>query len=242
MADSSFAGLLYPKSELDRLWKLVLLNQFHDVLPGSSIGCVYEDSALHYKDILGSGKALEQKALEYIFRQLLGKSITRFDEKSIEELLTNCPMPMLINPQFSKVLTEPFSLFVVNTLSTRRKEVAEIALGAKIPENFCFSTQISSSGDKVLAMVEIDGLSATMVPINKFDINSSAKGYTAEGGTFILENSLIRASFDQHGRLISLFDKEELRDCILPGHLANRFKLYEDIPLFWDAWDVGTVL
>ena len=25
----------YPKSEVDRLWKLVLLNQFHDVLPGN---------------------------------------------------------------------------------------------------------------------------------------------------------------------------------------------------------------
>lgn len=34
----------YPKKELDRLWKLVLLNQFHDVLPGSSIELVYVDT------------------------------------------------------------------------------------------------------------------------------------------------------------------------------------------------------
>ena len=27
----------YPREELDRLWKLLLLNQFHDILPGSSI-------------------------------------------------------------------------------------------------------------------------------------------------------------------------------------------------------------
>ncbi|MBL9121043.1 MAG: alpha-mannosidase [Phycisphaerae bacterium] len=29
---------------LDKLWKLVLLNQFHDILPGSSIGMVYDDA------------------------------------------------------------------------------------------------------------------------------------------------------------------------------------------------------
>ena len=35
----------YPRAELDRLWKLLLLQQFHDILPGSSIGLVYEDAA-----------------------------------------------------------------------------------------------------------------------------------------------------------------------------------------------------
>jgi alpha-mannosidase len=30
--------------KLDRAWKLLLLNQFHDILPGSSIGWVYEDA------------------------------------------------------------------------------------------------------------------------------------------------------------------------------------------------------
>ena len=34
----------YPRDELDRLWKLLLLQQFHDILPGSSIGLVYEDA------------------------------------------------------------------------------------------------------------------------------------------------------------------------------------------------------
>ncbi len=34
----------YPHAELDRLWKLLLLQQFHDILPGSSIGLVYEDA------------------------------------------------------------------------------------------------------------------------------------------------------------------------------------------------------
>ncbi|MFL6019460.1 MAG: alpha-mannosidase [Gaiellaceae bacterium] len=34
----------YPREQLDRLWKLLLLQQFHDILPGSSIRLVYEDA------------------------------------------------------------------------------------------------------------------------------------------------------------------------------------------------------
>jgi alpha-mannosidase len=36
------------KARLDSAWKLVLLNQFHDILPGSSITWVYEDAARDY--------------------------------------------------------------------------------------------------------------------------------------------------------------------------------------------------
>ena len=30
-------GVSYPKEELERMWKVILLNQFHDILPGSAI-------------------------------------------------------------------------------------------------------------------------------------------------------------------------------------------------------------
>ena len=35
----------WPATELDAAWKLLLVNQFHDILPGSSINWVYKDSA-----------------------------------------------------------------------------------------------------------------------------------------------------------------------------------------------------
>ena len=34
----------YPHAELDEAWKLTLLHQFHDILPGSSIAMVYDDA------------------------------------------------------------------------------------------------------------------------------------------------------------------------------------------------------
>jgi len=41
----------YPRAELDRLWKLLLLQQFHDILPGSSIGLVYEDARRDFEEL-----------------------------------------------------------------------------------------------------------------------------------------------------------------------------------------------
>ncbi|MFJ9824375.1 alpha-mannosidase [Streptomyces sp. NPDC101160] len=42
------AGLPYPYAELDRLWKTVLLHQFHDILPGSSIAWVHREAEATY--------------------------------------------------------------------------------------------------------------------------------------------------------------------------------------------------
>ncbi|MBD3646177.1 MAG: alpha-mannosidase, partial [Pseudomonadales bacterium] len=40
----------YPAGELDRLWKVILLNQFHDIIPGSSITLVYEEAHAQYRE------------------------------------------------------------------------------------------------------------------------------------------------------------------------------------------------
>ena len=47
---------------LDRAWKLLLLNQFHDIIPGSSIDWVYRDSARDYATIRELGEAVLQDA------------------------------------------------------------------------------------------------------------------------------------------------------------------------------------
>jgi alpha-mannosidase len=57
----------YPQSTLERVWKLLLLNQFHDILPGSSINEVYRDSAVDYDDILKTAEGLRQRALDGLF-------------------------------------------------------------------------------------------------------------------------------------------------------------------------------
>ncbi|WP_330336528.1 alpha-mannosidase [Streptomyces sp. NBC_00557] len=46
-------GFPYPYEELDRIWKTVLLHQFHDILPGSSIAWVHREARATYERIAG---------------------------------------------------------------------------------------------------------------------------------------------------------------------------------------------
>src|SRR5439155_6830199 len=48
----------YPRAELDRLWKLLLLNQFHDILPGSSIRLAVEEAERDLAEVLAGANAL----------------------------------------------------------------------------------------------------------------------------------------------------------------------------------------
>ncbi|KAG6847892.1 hypothetical protein H0H93_005147, partial [Arthromyces matolae] len=56
----------YPKKRIDDAWEKVLLNQFHDVLPGSAIGMVYEDAEKLYAEIAKDGQAMVEEALHVI--------------------------------------------------------------------------------------------------------------------------------------------------------------------------------
>ncbi|RAG85519.1 alpha-mannosidase [Streptacidiphilus pinicola] len=47
------AGAAYPYERLERLWQRVLLNQFHDILPGSSIAWVHQQAEREYGEIHG---------------------------------------------------------------------------------------------------------------------------------------------------------------------------------------------
>lgn len=51
------------RAALDRAWKLVLLNQFHDIIPGSSIHWVYQDSARDYETVRLLGESVRDSAL-----------------------------------------------------------------------------------------------------------------------------------------------------------------------------------
>ncbi len=44
-------GVDYPYDELDRIWKTVLLHQFHDILPGSSIAWVHREAEQAYAQV-----------------------------------------------------------------------------------------------------------------------------------------------------------------------------------------------
>lgn len=55
----AFAMKKYPQKKLDAMWKVVLLNQFHDIIPGSSINHVYKDSHRQYRELEAQIQELE---------------------------------------------------------------------------------------------------------------------------------------------------------------------------------------
>jgi len=63
-------GLPYPKKDLYEKWETVCLNQFHDILPGSSIFQVYEDSDKQMNEVLSYGKGLKNEILNDIASKL----------------------------------------------------------------------------------------------------------------------------------------------------------------------------
>lgn len=64
----------YPAAELKRLWRLVLLHQFHDILPGSSIAWVHQDAERNYAAISAGLEALIAQAAA----ALLGEGTREF--------------------------------------------------------------------------------------------------------------------------------------------------------------------
>ncbi|MDT0170581.1 glycoside hydrolase family 38 C-terminal domain-containing protein [Pseudarthrobacter sp. BRE9] len=54
----------YPDAELKRLWQLVLLQQFHDILPGSSIAWVHQDAERNYQAIETALEAIISRAAD----------------------------------------------------------------------------------------------------------------------------------------------------------------------------------
>ncbi|MET0432793.1 MAG: glycoside hydrolase family 38 C-terminal domain-containing protein [Cellulomonas sp.] len=56
-------GAAYPADELRALWRVVLLHQFHDILPGSSIGWVYRQAEEAYADVEARATAVIDAAL-----------------------------------------------------------------------------------------------------------------------------------------------------------------------------------
>lgn len=70
-------GVPYPAQEIDALWKKVLLNQFHDILPGSSIHEVYEVTRAEYAAVAEQGGALLAERLQVLAGE--GDGVTVFN-------------------------------------------------------------------------------------------------------------------------------------------------------------------
>uniref|UniRef100_A0A8C3VD33 alpha-mannosidase n=1 Tax=Catharus ustulatus TaxID=91951 RepID=A0A8C3VD33_CATUS len=189
----------YPASQLQQLWRLLLLNQFHDVLPGSCIQLVVEDALQYYTGEQGAWLAGPSR---------VGAS------------------PAWWGCRGSNPGTQ--STLVLNTLSWERTEV------------------ISRPGPNGKETLGMSDLGVALVPHIKSAMEALPQVWVCdtcfwpfpkEDGSITMENGVISVCMDTMGHLISLRLMDFERESIANG-CANQFALFDDVPLYWDAWDV----
>jgi len=78
--DDIYSDCAYPVQELEDMWKEVLLYQFHDIIPGSSIKRVYDESLPRYETILNRTKSLTQSVWNSFSSQI---NTSNFDNPAL---------------------------------------------------------------------------------------------------------------------------------------------------------------
>ncbi|KAI8577611.1 hypothetical protein K450DRAFT_212480 [Umbelopsis ramanniana AG] len=203
IADHKIQDYVYPALEIENMWKLVCLNQFHDCLPGSAIEIAYDDVHKFHRQVAANSILLRHKAQT----ALLGNDSEESDGKE---------------------------LVIFNTLAWDRSGIVQIPrkgnedlIGQAKPDAEVGYVAVTSS--RSMGTTVIKHLTTTEHTVQ---VHSLSSGHT------VLENSYLVVQFDDEGRLCRLYDKEEHRELVPKSACGNQFQLYEDVPGYWDAWDV----
>lgn len=195
-------GFDYPLAQVDELWKQVLLCQFHDILPGSSIARVYREAEALYEQVLAESEAIRNAAAQTL-------------------------------------TTGQQALTVFNSLNFDRPAVVELPegwAGAKANGNLLPVQQFDG---KTIVSVTAPGCGAvTLTPAEEgAQVQDGATATVLEGGA-MLENRHLKAVFNEKGEITSLILKDENME--MAAGLCNEMRLYRDIPVNYEAWDIDT--
>jgi alpha-mannosidase len=210
----AFADILtgasdYPQTELNEGWERILLNHFHDILPGSSIRHVYEDAREDYKEIERIGKSAWDQAASVLSGRI------RSDKNSV----------VVYNPlawNRSGLLELPWrpeleGLTIGNSLVQLVEEEGKKRWLMKV-EN------VPSLGYEACALKPRQAANPESVDIIVIPDR--------------LENQYYRIRLNDNGQIVSLYDKSNCREVISSGERANVFQVFEDRPMNFDAWDI----
>lgn len=112
--------------------------------------------------------------------------------------------------------TQMGNVVVLNTLPWERKKLRDLPSG----------DVVATSGTGVISKAL--PFKATTPEVSVKQVNQDA---------FVLENSQLRVEI-RRGVITSLYDRKANRETIARGSKANQFVVFDDKPLYWQAWDV----
>lgn len=201
----------YPAAELEEAWKLVLLNQFHDIIPGSSVNEVYKDSAIDYAQVERIGSKIIEGSLKTIGE--------KFDTSNMAKpvaIFHNSSVPIQAEMDWPEG-PAPTAL-----------ECEDEALPVQLVEQF--------DERKIIFATPLSALGAVTVG----DLNDATPTYRSrlKASSRRIEDNELSVRFDSQGHITSIQSLEDGTEFIEQGKLANVFQLFDDKPLFWSAWDI----
>ena len=141
------AGSTYPAASLDAAWKDLLLLQFHDVLPGTSISWVYDDSRRIYGDV----RAAAQAAVDMGAAALLDDVDTTGMREPIA-LLNAAPVDQAGVPALGYSVVEADSLATAGGVTTTSRSLENDVLRVELDDaGLLVSVFDKEAGREVLA-------------------------------------------------------------------------------------------
>jgi alpha-mannosidase len=211
VADSLNPDYAYPHQHLRRAWELVCLNQFHDILPGSSIGSVYEDSLRQYAQVRNLAEGVRDAALQAVHPRIGG------------DLLVVNPAP------FSRHDLAYWPGGELHEEALHRRDKPAVQHQAVEGGLLLDLGQIPSYGLVPLRWGQQPTEEARRASPGLLIVTPN-----------LLENEYLRVEINEAGDLIRLYDKVRQREVLPRGAVGNQFQAFEDRPQDWDAWDIDT--
>jgi alpha-mannosidase len=204
------------QAKIETIWKKVLFNQFHDILPGTSITEVFTKANRTWCEAIAMGEKILQEALESIVDRIVIPAPP----------LDNAKPVVIFNP-----LNWQRSEYIALPLSDRFLSIYD-SEGGKIP------SQILASGQEIIFLAnDIPSVGYKLFWLVAGDIWEEKQNTNPTPIDYILENELIRVEIDREtGSIASIFDKlqglEILRDA------GNQLQAFTDKGQYWDAWNI----
>lgn len=203
-------GFTYPIEELNKAWKMILTNQFHDSLPGSHITEVYADLLAEYDKILEIGQKVHDEALACIAANIgaeasYGKAFAVFNSLAVSA--TN---KVELDYEDAEIFDEN---------------------GAKVATQ-CYT---KPDGTKKLIFIAKD------IPAVGYKVYFKKEGTVnavKESTSKAIENAQFKLTFNEAAELVSVYDKINSREVLQDCGKGNVFRLFEDIPGNYEAWDI----
>jgi alpha-mannosidase len=210
-------GACYEKEILNRAWKILLLNQFHDILPGSSIDEVYRDSEAQFEELFASVNGVLDRATEVICGGLDGgdaqTSVAVFNSLS-----------------WSRTDTVTIAGLGAAGKKGRRKDTELVACDKN---GGAYPAQWGHDG-KLRFRAALPAMAPRI-----FHMEEGVFPAVGVASPKRLENDVIRLIFDKAGRLRGVFDKRFQREVLAPKSTGNQFILFEDkMASTGDSWDL----